>query len=217
MANERAGGDLRAGEGRGGQGWKAGMSEDPDSIFWIPFDKALGLKVKNSLVNIDRDFSMLRRHAGVGIDIDDVKGMEKKIAETGALVWGILVEAIPRLHNVAIERSRDLNDDKNEKRQKAKLFYSIGFLPRNQGVGHLAIVVKQMEEKVIFLQKTDLDGLKVILEAYNRICTQITQLEGDLSKIAPTRNKKGERVERVDQTEKDDKDNKKDKKDKKDN
>jgi 4-hydroxyphenylpyruvate dioxygenase-like putative hemolysin len=106
-------------------------------------------------------------------------------------VWDILIEVIPKLHNVPVERSFTLNDDRQEKRQKAKLFYSIGFLPRDPGVGHLAMAVKQIEETVTVLQQKDLEGLKRLLDGYERVYSHISELEQDLTKLAPPKNKKG--------------------------
>ena len=163
-------------------------AENPNSLYWLPFSGRHGYEVASTLRNIDRDYNRIIRSSGYGIPIEQVQSLQSELREFATRIWGLVTEHIPRLHTVQVEKSYMLNNDLNERRQKAKIFASIFFLPRSTELAWLGMAVKQIEETGAIMQNTDLEGLqRLIKECYDVINKELKELAAKLSIMAPAR------------------------------
>ena len=164
---------------------KERMAESTDSIFWLTFNGRKGIAVKKLIANIDRQVSTIRRRASNEETIVEAKGILKNVESTAEGVWGLVTEAIPRLHSVSYDKCiSELNNSKDEKRQLAKLSYSMAILPRSTEVGYLAMAVKKFEERGRELQQTDLDALNILIKKYGEAFEKMSELENNLASVS---------------------------------
>lgn len=164
---------------------KEQMAESNDSIFWLTFCGRKGYAVKKMITNIDRQVSNIRRRASNEESIVEAKDVLKTVESTAEGIWGLVTEAIPRLHTVSYDKCiAELNNSKAEKRQLAKLSYSLAILPRSTEVGYLAMAVKKFEERGRELQQTDLDALNILIKKYGEAYEKMSELESSLASVS---------------------------------
>lgn len=167
---------------------KEQMAEIAGSIFWMPFSGSHGYEVAKILRDIDREYNRVMRKAGYGVPIEAVKDLKKDVKQTGVNIWERVTQYIPKLHAIKMEDTHELNDDVNEKRQKAKIPASICFLPRSTEVGYLGIAVKEIEQKGIMLQNNDLDALdKLISGCYKYVYEELVSLLEKITAISASK------------------------------
>lgn len=165
-------------------------AENPNALYWLPFSGRHGYTVAKTLRDIDRDYNRIIRSSGYGIPIENVQSLQSEIRDFATRIWNLVTEHIPRLHTVQVEKSYMLNNDLNERRQKAKIYASIFFLPRSTELAWIGMAVKQIEETGEIMQSTDLDGLKRLTrECYDVVNKELTELAEKLSKMTPPRRK----------------------------
>ena len=152
---------------------KKKMVDDPNSIFYFPFNRRISYDIKKSLINIDRSYRFLRRDARTPDTIDTAMKMSKKLADTSKKVWDIVTSVIPKLHSVTAESFREVNNDISEKRVMATKPASIGISVSYPEVQLLAMSVKQIETRGKILQDTNLEELPRLMEAYDKMSTEI--------------------------------------------
>ncbi len=179
---------------------KQQMAEDPSALFWLPFSGKHGYDVAKLLRDIDRDYNRLLRSAGYGIPIDKTKAFQDELRGDCARIWDLVTAFIPKLHTVPLERVHTLNNDLSERRQKAKIFASICFLPRSTETAYLGMAVKQIEETGATLQGADLDALdKLIRGCYDQVKEDLDKIQAKLNAMVPPFQKRGP-VKKVEQS-----------------
>lgn len=168
---------------------KAELSEERDSIFWVPFSGKKGRTAAKLIRKIDSEITFKRSLAGGALSVSEIQEYVQKIQTTAAEAWDIVSDLIPKLHYITIKNFNTLNDDKLEKQMHAKNPKSEAVLPKSDEVAFLAMAVKQIEEKGAALQQGQMEALEELklelLPRYNTMLGKIRALDVELCKNIP--------------------------------
>ena len=129
------------------------LSEERDSIFWVPFSGKKGRTAAKLIRKIDSEITFKRSLA-------EIQEYVQKIQTTATEAWDIVSDVIPKLHYITMKNFRELNNDKAGKKIIARDPKSEAVNPKSDEVSFLAMAVKQIEEKGVALQKGNLEQLE---------------------------------------------------------
>jgi len=165
------------------------LSEERDSIFWVPFSGKKGRTAAKLIRKIDSEITFKRSLAGGALSVAEIQEYVQKIQTTATEAWDIVSDVIPKLHYITMKNFRELNNDKAGKKIIARDPKSEAVNPKSDEVSFLAMAVKQIEEKGVALQKGNLEQLEHlkidVLPRYDAMLGKIRALDAELSKNIP--------------------------------
>lgn len=148
-------------------------SEEPDSIFMIPFAKPNRYAMVNMTRDADRLIAGIKRKAGFGLDFTAAKKLLAEFDKISEQMWEYVRQLSPRLHSFDRRRWRDLNNTREEKTNLAHRRASYPLIPRSEESGEIAMAVKLIEQRNFEVRETAaMDDLETIVENY------VTIMEG---------------------------------------